>query len=108
MPISLDPAELEQLVRGARAVFEALGGRKEILEEEQPTIDFAYSCVVTIAEIAAGEVLGRSNTWVKRPGTGEIPAADFPRVIGRRARRRLARDTQLSWDDIMESGADDE
>src|SRR5204863_9755296 len=45
IPISLDPAELGQLVEGSRAVFAALGGHKSVLPEEQPTIDFAYASV---------------------------------------------------------------
>ena len=48
----MDPAELADLVRGSRAVFEALGGGKTILPEEQPTIDFAYACVVTTRKSA--------------------------------------------------------
>jgi len=102
VPISLDPTELEQLVNGANAVFEALGGRKEILKEEQPTIDFAYSCVVTIADIEEGDALSKENIWVKRPGTGEIPAASFHELIGRKTRRRIPRNTQLEWDFLTE------
>ncbi len=104
VPISIDPRELQQLVEGAEAVFQALEGHKNILPEEQPTIDFAYSCVVSIGDIEAGEELTRDNIWVKRPGTGEIPAASFSSLIGRRARRRVASDTQLSWEDLDSQG----
>jgi len=100
VPISVDPAELADLVRGARAVFEALGGGKTILAEEQPTIDFAYACVVTIQDVAPGETLSAANVWVKRPGTGEIKARDFNRVLGRRAARSIPANTQVRWADI--------
>ena len=100
VPISMDPAELGDLVRGSRAIFEALGGGKTILSEEQPTIDFAYACVVSIADIGAGEALTASNVWVKRPGTGEIKARDFERVLGRRATRAIPVNTQVRWSDI--------
>jgi sialic acid synthase SpsE len=100
VPISIDPRELGELVHGSKAIFEALGGRKEILPEEQPTIDFAYACVVTLRDIAAGEVLSRQNLWVKRPGTGEIKAAHYEGVIGKRAHRALRMNEQLRWSDV--------
>jgi len=100
VPISIDPAELGDLVRGTRAVFEALGGGKTILPEEQPTIDFAYASVVTIRDINAGEALSAANVWVKRPGTGEIRARDFDRVLGRRAGRSIPVNTQIRWSDL--------
>ena len=101
VPISVDPIELADLVRGSRAVFAALGGAKTILPEEQPTIDFAYACVVTLGAIKAGDALSTSNVWVKRPGTGEIKARDFERVVGRRAAHDLAADTQIGWNDLV-------
>ena len=100
VPISMDPAELADLVRGARAIFDALGGSKTILADEQPTIDFAYACVVTIQNVARGEVLSAANIWVKRPGTGEIKARDFDRVLGRRAARAIPANTQIGWKDL--------
>ena len=100
VPISIDPAELADLVRGSRAIFEALGGGKTILPEEQPTIDFAYACVVTIRDVKSGEQFSAANVWVKRPGTGEIKARDFDRVLGRRAARSIPANTQVRWSDI--------
>lgn len=98
--LSLDPGEMRNLVTGARAVFDALGGEKNVLSEEQPTIKFAYASVVSTRDIAAGEVLNSDNIWVKRPGTGEILAIDYERVIGRRAVIDIPRDRQLRWRDL--------
>lgn len=98
--VSMTPDELADLVQGSRWVHEALGGTKSVLPEEQPTIDFAYASVVTIDAVRAGEVLDRSNVWVKRPGTGEILAPDFDRVIGSRATRDLPGGHQLRWSDV--------
>ena len=100
IPISLDPIELQQLVTGARAIHEARGGSKAILREERPTIDFAYACVVSTREIAPGETLTRDNIWVKRPGTGELKARDYPVVLGRSATHRIPPDTQLRSADV--------
>lgn len=98
--ISMDPPELGELIAGSRAIHQALGGSKTILPEEQPTIDFAYACVVTLRPIRAGEVLSEENLWVKRPGTGEIKAARFRELLGRRAARDLAANRQLTWADV--------
>lgn len=100
IPLSIDPEELRELVHGSRAVFEALGGTKDILPDEQPTIDFAYASVVTIQPIRAGEELTLDNVWVKRPGTGALLARELPRVLGRRARHNLRADVQLQPHDF--------
>lgn len=98
--ISIDPRELEELVHGTEAIHDALGGKKEILAEEKPTIDFAYACVVSIGNIRKGEQFTKENVWVKRPGTGEIKAVDFPAILGKYAARDIAKDMQVSWSDV--------
>jgi N-acetylneuraminate synthase len=101
VPISLDPAELHDLIQGSRAIHQALGGRKGILSEEQPTIDFAYACVVSLRDVSEGEEFTVENIWVKRPGTGEIKAAAFEQVLGRVATRHIPAHTQVKWSDLL-------
>ena len=98
--ISMNPSELADLVVGSRAIHSALGGSKQILAEEQPTIDFAYASVVTTAIIEQGELFTSENLWVKRPGTGEILAVSYPKILGRRAARRIEAHTPVAWSDI--------
>jgi len=100
VPISIEPGELAEMVKGARAIWEARGGRKTILPEEQPVIDFAYATVVTIRPVKEGEVFTRENTWVKRPGTGPILARDFERVLEKKAKRALLADVHVSPNDV--------
>jgi N-acetylneuraminate synthase len=100
VPISLDPEELRDLIVGSRAVHAAMGGAKTVLPQEQPTIDFAYACVVTTRRVESGESLTADNVWVKRPGTGEIKARDLEEVLGRRVRQRLPMNAQLRWSDL--------
>lgn len=100
VPISITPPELGDLIVGTRAIHEALGGSKKILSEEQPTIDFAYACVVTTEDVTAGSQFTEANLWVKRPGTGEIKAKDYAGLLGRRATRDLAKNAQVSWSDV--------
>lgn len=101
VPISITPPELVDLVAGSKAIHAALGGGKGILPEEQPTIDFAYACVVTIQPVGAGDVFNSANVWVKRPGTGQIKAVDFPKVLGRKAARALCAGEQVAWSDLV-------
>jgi N-acetylneuraminate synthase len=98
--ISIDPKELKELIQGSEAIWKAMGGRKDILMEEQPTIDFAYACVVSIKDIKRGEALSQHNIWVKRPGTGEIKAVNFNRLIGKKVNHDISANAQIKWSDI--------
>lgn len=101
VPISIDPDELRELIVGTRSIFQALGGSKEILADEKPVIDFAYASVVSTCKIEAGQEFSYENIWVKRPGTGEIPAAHFKGLLGKVARRTIDEHSQIAWDDIQ-------
>ena len=63
-------------------------------------MDFAFATVVTIAEIRKGEPFTTGNLWVKRPGTGPVPAERYEELLGRVARRDLAADTHISLEDV--------
>lgn len=56
--------------------------------------------MVTTGEVKAGDVFSNENIWVKRPGTGEIKARDFERVLGHRAARRIPANAQAGWKDV--------
>ena len=98
--ISMDPTELQQLIQGSRIIHQAMGGAKAILPEEQPTIDFAYACVVAIADIGSGDLLTPDNIWVKRPGTGEIKAEFYQAVLGKAANKPIRKNEQIRWSDL--------
>jgi len=97
---SMDPAQCRELIAGARAMHAMRGGTKGPAPEEQVTMDFAFATVVTTAPIAEGEAFTAANIWVKRPGTGSIPAERYEEILGRRARRNIAADTHLAVDDL--------
>lgn len=99
--ISITPEELKELIIGSQAIFEALGGKKTILKEEQPVIDFAYACVVAIEDVLKGERFTKTNIWVKRPGTGEIKAVEYPKLLGKKAKRNISKDTQVRKRDVV-------
>lgn len=98
--ISITPVELKDLIKGSKAIHQALGGSKSILEEEKPTMDFAYACVVAIKDIKEGEHFTKDNIWVKRPGTGEIKAENYNKIVGKKSRKVIKKDTQIKWDMI--------
>ena len=98
--ISIDPRELHELVVGSHAIFEARGGHKTILKDEQDIINFAYACVVSIATIRKGERFTKKNLWVKRPGTGEIRAVEYKRMLGKKAARDVPKDVHLRRRDV--------
>jgi N-acetylneuraminate synthase len=107
IPISITPMELGELVRGGRAIWEARGGAKTILPEEQPVIDFAYAAVVTTKPVRKGETFSPENTWVKRPGTGPILAKDLDKVLHKTAARDLSANIHIRPEDVLkfESGS---
>ena len=98
--ISVSPSELKDLIKGSEAIHQSLGGSKTILKEEKHTIDFAYACVVTIKEIKKGSFFTEENIWVKRPGTGSILAREYSKILGKKAKRNIPINKQLSWEDI--------
>ena len=99
---SMDPNSLSELIVQTKIMKKARGGSKGPVEAEQPTIDFAYASVVSIKEIKAGEKFTMKNLWVKRPGTGEILAAEFENLLGRKARLDISNDTLLEWKHITD------
>ena len=96
---SMEPKELEALVKDIRAVEQALGATKKIQPGEQDVRDMALHSVVSIRDIAAGATIGKDDVWVKRPGTG-IPARQLRDVIGKQAARAIAKDSLVSWSDL--------
>jgi sialic acid synthase SpsE len=97
---SMEPKELEALVKDIRAVEQSLGAAKKIQPGEQDVRNMALHSVVSIRDIEAGGMISAEDIWPKRPGTG-IPAARIGDVLGRVARRAIPRDRLISWDDLQ-------
>ena len=85
-------------MKAAKEIRRMQGGTKKAAEEEQVTIDFAFATVVSIKPIKKGEVFTKDNIWVKRPGTGEILAVDYEKILGKESTVDIADDTQICWD----------
>ncbi len=100
---SMDEARCRELIAASKILHAEIGGTKGPAKEEQVTMDFAFATVVTIKAIKAGERLTRENLWVKRPGTGSIPAERYEELIGKTAIRDIPSDTHLTIQDIKTS-----
>jgi N-acetylneuraminate synthase len=99
---SMDPIALQELIYGSTEIALMRGGKKEAAKEEQVTIDFAFSTVVTTKDIKKGEKLTKENMWVKRPGTGPIKAEYYNDLIGKVVNRNIENDEHISWSDLSE------
>ena len=99
--LSLEPKELEELVKGCKAIKQALGGSKKILKKELPVLRFARESVVTLENISKNDKFTEKNLTTKRPNTGQIPAKDFYSIIGRKAKKNIPKNKQLSYRDVI-------
>lgn len=93
---SLEPVELEKLVRGIRTIEAALGhGRKEPAGSEAAISAVARRSLVASKNIGAGTVLTRDLIAIKRPGNG-IPPSMLPYIVGRKARTNIPAESLLT------------
>jgi len=94
---SLEPSEFAALVRDCKAAWEALGEVREGYQSAaEPNLVFRRSLYV-VRDIAPGSELTMENVRSIRPGHGLAPKY-LPEILGRHARRAIARGTPLSWD----------
>ncbi|MFA5147193.1 MAG: N-acetylneuraminate synthase [Candidatus Omnitrophota bacterium] len=94
---SIEPDELKRMVRSIRNIERSMGdGRKVMTANEAPVRMVARKSVVAEVDIPAGTVVRDDMLALKRPGTGIEPRL-IGRVIGKRARRTIKRDTLLTW-----------
>ncbi|MGY4490011.1 pseudaminic acid synthase [gamma proteobacterium L18] len=93
---SLEPAELASLVTETERAWQALGQvQYGATTAEQKSLVYRRSLYV-VRDVAAGEPLTRDNVRAIRPGLGLAPR-HLDNVLGRAARRPLARGMALDW-----------
>ncbi|MFL0808240.1 MAG: N-acetylneuraminate synthase family protein [Oceanobacter sp.] len=97
---SMDIQECRELIEQSARMASMRGGSKSLIDEEVITSDFAYASVVTIKDIAKGEVFSRDNLWVKRPGTGDFLAESFEKLLGKEAITDIPNDTQIKAEHV--------
>jgi N-acetylneuraminate synthase len=89
---SMDPGELNDMVKAIREVEMALGhGRKIPAPSEIKNIKIARKSLVAVQEIKTGEKFTLENLAVKRPGTGINPINLWD-MIGKKAHKEYSLD----------------
>lgn len=89
---SLEPDELQAMVRAIRNIESALGnGEKKPSESEKKNIGIVRKSIVAKCDINAGELFTEDNLTTKRPGTGVSPML-WEQVIGSTAKRKFGAD----------------
>jgi N,N'-diacetyllegionaminate synthase len=99
-PFAIEPAELQELVAGIRAIEGALGagrldGPSDLEAEEM--FRLARRSLIAARDIPAGTVISREHLVVKRPGFGIMPK-HIDHVVGRRARTDIEQDDVITWE----------
>lgn len=99
---SMDPAELRFLIDRSKEIWIAANNPKHRTAPEEDVYRFARGSVVADRDLPEGHILQEADIWARRPGSGEIPAYDFDKVVGKRLLRAVLRNTQLKWQDFSE------
>ena len=96
--LSVDPAELKEMVTAIRNVEAALGiARKYVLPAEHHTYLYDKRSLVSACDIKKGVRIMKKMLTHKRPGTGVRPKyRDI--VVGRRASVDIPADTTITWE----------
>jgi N-acetylneuraminate synthase len=97
---SMEPAEMEQLVREAKQAWYALGQVSYgPTDAEKKSLIFRRS-LYAIRDIEPGEQFTKENVRAIRPGLG-LPIKYFDQIIGQKARNKINRGTGLNWSMIL-------
>lgn len=97
---SMDIKSCKELIKASEILFYERGGKKNTIKEEKVTSDFAFATVVSIKNIKKGEKFSYENLWIKRPGTGQIKASEFDKILGKKATKDISIDKHLKFTDI--------
>jgi sialic acid synthase SpsE len=98
--LSLDEAQLKQVVDDVRVLEQALGNGKKIrLDCEMPAHKYARRSIVAARDIPKGTVLTEDDLAIKRPGTGLAPEY-FERLLGCRTLHDLSEDALFELSDV--------
>ena len=92
---SVNSLQMEDLLKGINLIHQAKPGGIKPVKEERKTAEFAFASVVSNRDISEGEILNKSNIWVRRPGTGDFSAEDYSSLIGKKLKKNIKKNTQI-------------
>ena len=99
---SMDPSELRHLIDRSKEIWIAANNPKNRTEAEKSVYSFARASVVADKNLTKGHIVREADIWARRPGSGEIAGYEFDKVIGKKLKRSIERNTQLKWSDFEE------
>ena len=89
---SLEPQELESMIKAIRNIEKALGdGIKQPSKSEFKNINIARKSIVAKQDIKMGEILSKDNITCKRPGNGISPMK-WDQIVGQVAQKDYKED----------------
>ena len=99
---SLEPEELQSLIKGIRAIEVSLGdGEKCPTPSEFETAKIARRSIIAATDIPAGSTLRSDSLVLKRPGTG-LPPSMLKSLVGKVARVDITEGTLIDLE-MLES-----
>lgn len=99
---SITTSELAQLVVGLREIERMIENpvqKDAAAEELEPLRKIFTKSIYAATSLSAGTLLEEGHLLLKKPGSG-LPAADLPKLVGKRLRKEVSQDQQISLDDI--------
>ncbi len=98
--MATEPPEFESMVSKCRDIWAAMGSKERTLSQQEiEQRKNMKRSIVSIRDIAAGEIIKDSDLYAKRPGTGIAPN-EIHRVIGHRALVDIPADTVILPENI--------
>ncbi|MCI9486924.1 MAG: N-acetylneuraminate synthase [Lachnospiraceae bacterium] len=97
--ISASPEELSVICEAAKIGHLMLGSRVKTVNEDRERREAFQRSIVAARQIEKGMVISEDAIDYKRPGTGIAPKY-YKSVVGRTAKRDIAYDEIISWEDF--------
>jgi len=92
---SMDRYQLRELINASKLIPSTVPGKKEPINEEKVTMNFAFASVVSSEFTNKGTILSKKNICLKRPGNGDFLAKDFKNIIGKKAAINIKKNIQI-------------
>ena len=94
--------ELKSLISLSQNIFYSLGSnKKKPVQNEKPTINFAFSSISSIKDIKKGEKFTERNIFPIRPSGGDYTANDYEKLLGKTAKIDIKRLLQIKKKHVL-------
>ena len=88
------------MIERGKEIHLARNNKKTRSVAEESVYKFARSSVVADKNLKKGTILNEKNIWVRRPGSGPIPASDYYKLIGKTLKYSKNLNEFIDWSDI--------